>query len=112
MGRKRIVEDAKDREGEVEKGFQKTQRNTIVYRRQKLNGNDSDEMSETSSEEEEIRKHSSRENKLRRIDKQLMLRTMERKETHLEWLIYATHYLDTFDVTKSEKLVILKRFMT
>ena len=112
MGRKRIVEDAKDREGEVEKGFQKTQRNTIVYRRQKLNGNDSDEMSETSSEEEEIRKHSSREKKLRRIDTQLMLRTMERKETHLEWLIYATHYLDTFDVAKSEKLVILKRFMT
>lgn len=71
-----------------------------------------DEMSETSSEKEEIRKHSSRENKLRKIDKQLMLRTMERKETPLEWLNYATHYLDTFDVAKSEKLVILKRFMT
>ena len=37
---------------------------------------------------------------------------MNRKETPLEWLNYATHYLDTFDVTKSEKLVILKRYMT
>ena len=89
-----------------------TLKSKTIYRRQDLSGNDSNGLSDTSSEEEIMSKPPSREHKLRQIDKQLMLRTMDRKETPLEWLNYATHYLDTFDVTKSEKLVILKRYMT
>ena len=45
------------------------------------------------------------------LEEQLVLRMMEKKEIPLEWLNSAVHYLGTFNVTKAEKLVILKRYM-
>lgn len=112
MGINRINDGGENRKDVVEKRIRRKIGTQTVYRRHELSGGDSDTTNGTNSEEEEIINNSLRKNRLRRIDKQLVVRPMDRRETPLEWLNYATHYLETFDVTKSEKLVILKRFMT